>query len=201
MLQVKKTVFGVFIGLILALFSINANAVGEAYTFDPMHTSVTWHANHFGFSNPSGKWFADGTLMFDESAPQKSQVNTTIQIASLDTGIPKFTEHLLSNAFFDAPKFPTATFVSKKIVATGKNTYNVTGLLTLHGQTNSITLTAVINKAGIHPFTKKKAVGFSATGSIYRSDFGMTTYIPGISDKVELNIEAEAEVVDKVTQK
>src|SRR5208282_3106947 len=95
----------------------------ETYTLDPMHTSVNWSINHFGFSNPSGKFArVEGTLSLDEAKPENSKVSATIQLANLVTGIDKLNEHLESPDFFDAAQFPTATFVSDKVEVGANNT-------------------------------------------------------------------------------
>ena len=106
-----------------ALFLASANSFAqEAYKIDSNHTSVTWTANHFGFSNPSGK-FSDieGAINFDEKNPKKSSVNVTIKTASLNTNLPKFDQHLKGKDFLDVEAFPTATFASTKVIRTGKN--------------------------------------------------------------------------------
>ncbi len=164
----------------------------DTYTLDPNHTYVLWHISHFGYSYPSGKWMAQGTLILDEANPQNSKVNVTIDINNLTTGIKDLDEHLKSPLFFDVKQYPTATFVSDKVVVTGKNTAQVHGTLTLHGVTKPITLNVTFNKAGISPITNKKTVGFSATTDLMRSDYGITTLLPGISDDVKIDIEAEA---------
>jgi polyisoprenoid-binding protein YceI len=164
----------------------------EAFTFDPLHTYVLWHINHFGFSNPSGKWFAEGTLNLDEAKPQNSKVNVVIHIDSMVTGIPELDKHLKGPLFFDAAKFPTATFVSSKINVTGKKTAKVQGTLTVHGVSKPVMLDVTLNNIGINPISNKMSVGFSASTTIKRSDFGITTLLPGLSDEVKINIEAEA---------
>lgn len=171
-----------------------AQADVENYNLDPEHTSVLFHISHFGFSNPSGKWYAKGTLKLDSDNPANSQVNVTIPIADIDTGIKELDEHLLKPVFFDAAKYPTATFVSNKVTLTGKETADVQGILTLHGVSKPITLHVTLNKAGISPLTDDKTVGFSAYGQLLRSDFGMNSFSPGIGDEVKLSIEAEAHI-------
>ena len=171
---------------------LEAQAAADTYTFDPNHTYVLWHVNHFGFSNPSGKWLADGTLVIDETKPQDSKVNVIIKTASIDTGIPKLDEHLKGPQFFDVAQFPTATFVSDKVTVTGKNTAKVSGILTVHGVSKPVTLDVTLNKVGVSPITNKKTAGFTASTTIKRSDFGITAYLPGLGDDVTINIEAEA---------
>lgn len=186
------TQFIIIITLCL-IFSLSTQA-SDTYTLDPNHTYVQWHINHFGFSNPSGKWMAQGKLSLDDKDPQKSTVNVTINIASLETGIPELDKHLKSALFFDAKQYPTATFVSNKVVLTGKNTARVSGILTLHGVSKEVTLDVTLNKIGINPITNKQTVGFSATTELMRSDYGITILLPGISDDVKVNIEAEASI-------
>ncbi len=165
----------------------------EKYSFEPSHSGITWSANHFGFSNPSGK-FTDvaGTIIFDEKNPQKSSVEVTIGLASVSTGLPKFDEHLRSKDFFDVTNFPKAKFVSKKIVVTDKNKAKITGDLTLLKITKPVTLDVTFNKSGVNPINQKQSIGFSATTVITRSEFGINYAIPGVSDQVNITIEAEA---------
>lgn len=188
-----------FVSTLLLSLSIPAQASAAAaketaatYTLDPAHTSVLWHVNHFGFSNPSGKWMAEGTLVLDQAKPKNSKVNATIHMDTLDTGVAKLDEHLKSKDFFDVVQFPTATFVSDKVDVTGKDTAKVHGTLTLHGVSKPVVLDVKLNKIGQNPITEKDAVGFSAKTKINRSEFGMTTLIPGISDAVTIDIESEA---------
>lgn len=177
-----------------AIFFVSAANATE-YKLDPNHTNITWSANHFGFSNPNGKFNdATGTINFDEKNIEKSSVNVVINIESLVTGLKKFDAHLKSADFFDVDKFPTAKFMSTKVVKTTKNTGKIYGELTLHGITKPVVLDAKLNKKGNHPFTQKDTVGFSATTKIKRSEFDMNYGIPGVSDEVKLTIEVEASV-------
>jgi len=183
------------IKLLLGLVFLTAAATtqaAETYTLDPSHTYVLWHISHFGFSNPSGKWFANGTLLLDEANPQNSKVNVTINMASIDSGIKELDDHLKGKLFFDVAKYPTATFVSNKVTLTGKNTAKVNGILTLRGIAKPITLDVTLNKTGINPINNKQTAGFSATAQLKRSDFDINALLPGLGDDVALNIETEA---------
>lgn len=174
-------------------FAQGASAfAAETYTLDPMHTAVTWHINHFGFSNPSGKFMqAEGSVTLDQDNPANSSVNVTIPIAGVNTGVEKLDEHLKTADFFDVEKYPTAKFVSTKVEVTGDDTAIVHGDLTLHGVTKPVALDVTLNKVGENMF-KKQTAGFSATAQIKRSDFGIETYLPGLGDDVRLDIESEA---------
>ena len=170
----------------------------DTFTLDPMHTQVAWSINHFGFSNPSGKFaMITGSLTLDQEHPEKSSVNAVIKIGNLVTGLDKLNEHLFSDKFFDVAKFPEATFTSTDVKVTGTNTAQVTGNLTIHGITKPVTLDVKLNKVGQN-MMKKNTAGFSATTTVKRSDFGMTTYLttdpnqPLLGDEVKLEIESEA---------
>lgn len=179
----------------LSLISSLANAASNSdkYIFDPTHTSATWSANHFGFSNPSGKFSnIEGELILDEKHPNKSSVNVKINIAGINTANEKFDNHLKSEDFFNVKKFSTANFLSKKIVITGKNSAKVYGDLTFMGISKEIILNVKLNKIGINPIVNKKTAGFSANATIKRSDFGINYALPAIADEVKISIEAEA---------
>lgn len=184
----------VFLNFLL-LSSLSFGAV-ENYQFDPNHTFVLWHVNHFNFSNLTGKWLAEGNLMLDDKNPAKSTVKVTIKMAELSTGIPKLDEHLKGADFFDVEKYPTATFESTKVVVSGK-TAKVTGTLTLHGVSKPITLDMKLNQMAVHPISEKKAVGFSGKAHLKRSEFDVGAYTPHVSDDVNLEIEAEASLAEQ----
>jgi len=180
---------GIF--LLLAVPSYAA----DTYTLDPNHTNVVWTINHFGFSNPSGKITkVEGTLVLDETNPSNSKVTVKMSAANLDTGIEKLDEHLKTKDFFDVASFPDITFISDKVDLTGKDTAKVTGMLTLHGVAKPVVLDVKLNKIGTNMMGKKTA-GFSASTTIKRSDFGMTTYLPNLGDVVGISIESEANIL------
>lgn len=188
-----------FIRILFLLFMLSfsfSNAFAakstDTYTLDPTHSYVLWQIKHLGFSMQSGKWYATGTLILDKYKPQNSEVNAVIQVANFVTGLPDLDEHLKGSQFFDVEKYPTATFVSKKIRVTGKNKAIMYGELTLHGVTKPVMLNVTLNKEGVNPITNTPTVGFSATGRIKRSDFNMKTLLPLLGDDVDLDIEIEA---------
>jgi polyisoprenoid-binding protein YceI len=164
----------------------------DVYNLDSTHSYVLWHIDHFGFSNPSGKWMAEGKLSIDIANPEKSTANITIHVGNIVTGIPALDEHLRTADFFDTKQYPTATFTSTKVIVTNKHSAHLVGNLTVHGMTKSITLDVIMNKQGMHPITHKDSLGFTATAMLKRSDFGMKTYLPGLGDTIELEIEVEA---------
>lgn len=183
----------VLAGLLGAAVSVQAAPV--TYKLDPNHTMVLFSWNHFGFSNPTANLgLGEGTLVFDEQHPAKSSVEVTLPLANLDTHVPALDEHLKKPDFFDADKFPMATFKSSKVQALGGHKFKVTGNLTVHGVTRPVVLNATLNKLGAHPMTKAQSIGFDATASIKRSDFGVGAYVPSVSDAITIRITTEGSV-------
>ncbi|MCL1499740.1 YceI family protein [Xanthomonas nasturtii] len=163
------------------------------YTLDPSHTDVLAQWGHFGFSNPTAHFGnVDGTLVYDAADVTKSTVQVTLPLSGLNSFTAKFDEHLKSGDFFDAAKFPTATFKSTKVEAAGSNKLTVTGDLTIKDQTKPVVLDVTLNGAGEHPMKKVPAAGFDATTTIKRSDFGVGQYAPNVSDEVKIRITTEA---------
>jgi polyisoprenoid-binding protein YceI len=185
----QKFLYGML--ALLLSFSFSA-AAAESYHFDTNHTHILWHINHFGYSNPAGLWFAEGHLTLDEKNPENSRVEIQVKMKDLVTGIPALDEHLKGKDFLDVAHFPNANFKSTKVVVTRKDAAEVSGILTLHGISKPITLNMILNKNDISPISKKKTAGFSGTAKIKRSEFGITLYLPGLSDEVTLDIQAEA---------
>lgn len=191
----KKFLLATAVSLTLGATAVQAEPVN--YVFDKPHTSIEFYINHLGFSNFQGEFQEfDGTLVFDEAKPENSSVDVTIDVNSIDTDVEALDTHLKSADFFDVAKFPAMTFKSKSIKVTGENTGEITGDFTLMGVTKEVTLATTLNKSAPHPFTKKQYVGFSATGMIKRSEFGMTTYVPAVGDEVQIRIETEAVIAE-----
>jgi polyisoprenoid-binding protein YceI len=180
-------------GLIGAAVTAHADPV--TYKLDPGHTMVLFSWNHFGFSNPTANLgLGEGTLVFDEKNPAKSSVEVTLPLANLDTHVSALDEHLKKPDFLDADKFSTVTFKSTKVQAEGAGKYKVTGDLTVHGVTKPVVLDAKLNKSGEHPMLKVQAIGFDATATIKRSDFGVGAYVPNVSDEIKIHITTEGAV-------
>ena len=169
------------------------------FKLDPTHASVTWKVLHMGLANYTARFTKlDATLTFDPAKPEASKLTASIDPMSIRTDYPfvekeNFDKVLAESAkWFNAGVAKTITFTSTNVKMTGAKTADVTGDLTLLGVTKPVTLKVTFNGGmAAHPFTKKPAVGFSATGIVKRSEFGMKTNIPMISDDVALLIEAE----------
>jgi polyisoprenoid-binding protein YceI len=173
-----------------------ALVTGGSYTADPGHSMVKWTVDHLGFTPYTGI-FGDvsGTLTLDPKNLAATKVDVTIPVAKVTTASGGLTSHLLrpgkdgGKADFFGAAPADAKFVSTGVVASGE-TAKVTGNLTLNGVTRPVTLDAAFYGAGKAPAMMggKENVGFTATGTIRRSDFGVSYGIPVVSDAVQLDI-------------
>ncbi|CAM3228968.1 Lipid/polyisoprenoid-binding YceI-like domain-containing protein [Sphingomonas antarctica] len=162
------------------------------YKVDPNHTQVLFEINHLGFSEYSGMFVEpSGTLTLDPAHPAAAKVDIAFPIAKVRTTVAGLDAHLQTPDFFDAAKFPEGRFVSTRIVATG-TTATISGDLTIHGVTKPVTLNARFIGAGTMAMggPAKLNIGFQATTTIKRSDWGMSMGIPLVGDTVKLTINA-----------
>lgn len=171
-----------------------ALAATGSYHVDTGHTQVLFTVNHMGFSQYSGQFTQPtGTLRLDRRNPAASQVTITFPIDKVSTTVPALDAHLKRADFFEAEKFPTGSFTSTRIVVRG-TAATITGNLTLKGVTRPVTLAATFVGAGPGPMGAHKTnVGFHATTTIKRSDWGISYAIPLVSDRVDLTINAAFE--------
>lgn len=175
----------------VALADLSGVPSGE-YTLDSSHGYITFTYSHLGFSNPRvGFNRFDTTLELDSDNPEKSTVNVTIDASSIDSRVAEFNDHLNGSDFFNTAEHPIITFQSTVVEATGENTFDVTGDLTILGTTKPVTLATTINKAANHPMRNVPTVGVSASTMLLRSEWGLGAYVPAVSDEVELSIEVE----------
>jgi polyisoprenoid-binding protein YceI len=180
---------------LLAFAAAPAFAAPVTYQLDPTHTNVLAQWNHLGFSNPSANFGdVEGTLVYDAADVANSSVQVSLPLTGLESFSAKFNEHLRSADFFDAAQFPKATFKSTRVEAAGEGKLKVTGDLTIKDVTRPVVLDVTLNKAGDHPMAKVPAIGFDATATISRTEFGVGAYVPNVGDKVTLRITTEAAV-------
>lgn len=166
-----------------------AQVESGTYSVDPAHTQILFSVSHMGFTTYYGRFAnASGMLDLSSKTPGASQLQVEVPTDTVSTTSDKLNGELKGAQWFDAQKYPQITFKSVKVARTSQDTAQVTGDLTLHGVTKPVTLAVRFNGAGINPLDKKYTVGFRATGTIRRSDFGMTTYVPLIGDQVELTL-------------
>ena len=169
-----------------------SNVPSGKYTLDSSHGYITFTYSHLGFSNPRvGFNSFDAVLDLNSGDPESSTVEVTIDAASIDSRVAEFNEHLNGADFFNTAEYPTITFKSTSVAATGATTFDVTGDLTILGTTKPVTLATTINKAADHPMLNVPTVGVSASTTLLRSEWGLGAYVPAVSDEIELSIEVE----------
>jgi polyisoprenoid-binding protein YceI len=160
-----------------------------SYAIDSSHTLIQFSVNHFGISDYFGTFpGATGTLEIDPRNIAAAKLDVTVPVARLSTTNATLDQELVSADWFDAARYPTIRFVSTKVTKTGTNSAMITGNLTMHGITKPISLKATFNAAAVNPLNKKYTLGFKATGTIKRTDFGVSKYAPLVSDETTLTI-------------
>jgi polyisoprenoid-binding protein YceI len=159
------------------------------YKVESYHTQVGFSLSHFGFTNYSGLFSgATGSLHLDPANPGASKLEVTIPVQSLLTTVPVLTDELKGDKWFDTAKFPQATFTSTHIAVGANGEATIEGNLTLHGVTKPVVLHAHLMGAGVNPIDKAYTVGFEASATLKRTDFGITQYAPAVGDEVQLSI-------------
>ena len=172
-----------------------------AYTVDKSHASLVFRVSHLGFSHYTARFTKyDAQLQFDPANPAAATVKVTIDPKSIDAdGAPDgFMATLAGPQWLDAAKYPAITYRSTRVEKVGATGLRITGELELHGVKKPLTLDATYNGgyAG-HQFDPHARVGFSAKGTLQRSEFGIGYGIPapgttfGVGDALEIVIEAE----------
>ncbi len=177
-----------------ALASATAFAAPVTYVIDPTHTFPSFEADHMGgLSIWRGKFNStSGKIVLDKAA-RSGSVDVTVDMSSVNFGMPKLDEHAKSAELFDVAKFPTATFSGKFTKFNGEAPAEAQGTLTMHGVTKPLTLTLNSFLCKQNPMSKKEVCGADAGASFNRSDFGMNfgdKY--GFKQEVKLQIQVEA---------
>lgn len=167
-------------------------AAPDTYTIDSTHTFPTFSYTHMGLSTQISKFTkTSGTVVLDAAA-KTGAVDVTIDMTSVETGVPVFNGHIQGDGFLDTAKFPTATFKSTKVVFEGDKPSAIEGHLTIKGVTKPVTLKVTNFVAKDHPMLKKAALGADATVVIKRTEFNAGKYVPAVGDDVTITISLEA---------
>jgi polyisoprenoid-binding protein YceI len=162
------------------------------YQVDAAHGYINFSYTHLGFSNPVLRFNDfDVDLNLDTADVPASELSVVIDVASIDTGVERFDEHLKSDDFFDVANHPTITFRSTAITERADGGLEIAGELTIRDITRPVLLRGRVNKAGINPINETPTVGVSARTTVKRSDWGLDKYVPAVTDAVEIVIEVE----------
>jgi polyisoprenoid-binding protein YceI len=177
----------------VALVSTGAFAAPVTYVLDPSHTFPSFEADHMGgLSVWRGKFnSSSGKVVYDKDAKSGS-IDVTVNMSSVNFGVPKLDEHAKSAEMFDVAKYPTASFTGKFTKFNGSAPAEAEGTMTMHGVTKPLTLTINSFLCKPNPMSKKEVCGADASATFNRSDFGVNfgdKY--GFKQEVKLSIQVE----------
>jgi polyisoprenoid-binding protein YceI len=187
---------------VVVTLAIPAFASASTWNIDPDHSNVGFKVRHLMVSNVKGSFNKhSGTVDINDKDITKSKVEVTIDTISINTNVQKRDEHLRSADFFDVAKYPTMTFVSKKVAKAGKDKLKVTGDLTLHGVTRQVVLEVEgPSKESKDPWGNIRR-GATASTKINRKDFGLVWNAAletgGVAVGEEITITLEIELLKK----
>jgi len=172
--------------------ALPAAAETQSWNIDGAHSSAQFSVRHMGISTVRGAFTkVSGTVQYDPGDLAKTVIDATIETASVDTRVEMRDNDLRSPHFFDASKYPTLTFKSKKVAEAGPGKLKVTGDLTIHGVTKEVTLDVEGPSAPVKDPRGNLRVGASASTTINRKDFGVDGAAAVVSDDVPITIDME----------
>ena len=199
--RAKQSLKAVTEGVVGFIFLISASQTAhaeDAYRFDPWHSEINFSWDHGGLSQQSAAFTKfDGELVLDEKELANSRLTVQIFAKSLSTGVQVLDGELTGEQYFHAKKFPKITFQSSSFKRTGNRTGLVTGALTVRDVTKPVTLDVRLVHRGENPLSlyfgglKGTWLGIEAKTTLLRSDFGLKSFIPVISDRIAVSIVAE----------
>lgn len=162
------------------------------YNVDPTHAYIRFQYNHLGLSNPT-LGFEEFTLSMDLDTENPANTTVALDIVtdSVQTGSAIWHDHITGSKWFDAANNPNITFNSTSVAEKDDGTFDVTGDLSIKGETHPVMLNITINGAMMHPMANKPVVGVSGYGGLKRSQWGLGANAPYISDEVKLEVQVE----------
>jgi len=166
-----------------AVSFVSVGAFSAQYNIDPAHSSVNFTAGHLGISKTMGR-FNEFEGTFDDGDGSEA-VTLIIKTDSIDTNHVDRDKHLRSPDFFDVKQYPSMEFKSTKFTGS-----ELVGELTMHGKTQTVTLAVEVVGEGEDPWGGHRK-GYEAKGVINRSEWGISYFIPGVPDAIEIEIQIE----------
>jgi polyisoprenoid-binding protein YceI len=188
----NRSLMAMALGL-AAMACAGAQAQTSTWNIDPAHSSINFTVRHMGVSNVHGSINnVKGTVIYDDQDITKSSVQATADIATVNTNVEKRDQDLKSSKYFDVAQFPQLSFKSTSLSKSdGKLT--LTGELTLHGVTKTVTLDLDGPAPPQTDKSGKTRSGFSASGVLKRTDFGVGAGTPSVvvGEEVKYSIDVE----------
>jgi polyisoprenoid-binding protein YceI len=180
------------LALILAAQTANAWTAEQSFTVDETNTVPSFEVNHLGFSTQRGHFKqTSGKVVMDEQK-KTGKVDITIDANSIDTGIGQLDDVLRKLDFLNVARYPTLSFRSSQFRFSSDQLSGVDGTLTMLGVSRPVSLKVTHYKCGIDVASSKYICDVDAEASFKRSDFGMSSFIPVVSDDVKLKIKVRA---------
>ena len=160
---------------LLLSFAMGSSCFAATWNVDPMHSTATFAVKHMMVSTVHGSFSGlKGTVDYDPGKLDASKANLTIDAGTVDTRNDYRDKDLKSDNFFDVAKYPTITFVSKRVEAAGDGKFKLTGDMTIHGVTKEVTWNVDGLAAPVKDPKGNLHSGTTATTKINRKDFGLT---------------------------
>lgn len=164
----------------------------DTWQLDPNHSAAHFAVRHMGISTVRGAFAKlSGTVQYDAAHPEQTAIDVTIDANSVDTRVEARDKDLRSPNFFDVEKYPTITFKSKKVEATGPGKLNVTGDLTIHGVTKEVVLKVEGPNGPNKDQRGNQHMGAAATTEVNRKDFGVNGAPGGVGDVINITLDVE----------
>jgi polyisoprenoid-binding protein YceI len=168
------------------------------YQIDPAHTHAQFKVRHMMIANVRGEFSkVTGSVVYDPENPSSTQINAEIDVSTITTREPQRDEHLKSGDFFDAARYPSITFVSKSVTASGPGRFEVTGGLTIRGNTRQVALSVEeVTPEAKDPWGNLRR-GATAKTRINRKNFGLEWNVALeaggflVGDEIEITIDVE----------
>ncbi len=164
----------------------------DSYTTDPKFTVPVFEITNLGFTTQHGRFTKTSGKATIDFAAKTGSVDFTVYTESLDMGWGPWSKHLTSEGLFNVKKYPTMTFKSDKLIFDGNKVVAAEGPFTMIGVTKPIKVTVSGFQCGSNPVSKKPMCTGTVTATLKRSDFGLTKYIPAVSDEIKISVPVEA---------
>ena len=162
------------------------------YSLDKSHTTVLFKIQHLELSTYVGRFNTfDASLDFDPLNPEAMNLEASIDIDSLDINDAGLKDDLMGRTWFHQKSYPQAKITTVNVEPLGDNKFTFTGNLDWRGVVKPISLVVIFHGGANNILTQKYTLGFSATGSFLRSDFGMDAYIPIVGDQINIEVFSE----------
>jgi len=162
------------------------------YKLDPAHSALLFKVKHLGLATYVGRFNKiDATLDFDPNDIAAAKLEAIIDVDSLDINDSDLQKRLMGRSWFNQAEFPQASFTTLAVVPTSESEFDFTGELNWRGVRKPMTIKVKFNGGANNILTQKYTLGFEATGSFLRSDFGMGAFVPLIGDEIQLEAFAE----------